>query len=126
MFARAESSGGIVARTTAHGEATIMKVMARSREEVGSAPNASGIRNTAGVAATMPSEYRRSTFSMKSWVGALVSDASSTMRTIRAITESEASRATSTFSAPVPLRVPAKTSSPVSLTTGRGSPVIVA
>lgn len=48
------------------------------------------------------------------------------MATIRAITESEASRSTFTRKAPVPLRVPAKTSSPASFATGSGSPVMVA
>ncbi len=125
-LAMADSSGGMVARTTAHGEATIMKVMARSSEPVNAAPSASGTANTARVAATMPREYRCSTFSMNSWVGALVSEASSTMATIRAITESVASRSTRMRSAPVPLRVPANTSSPGRLATGRGSPVMVA
>ncbi len=55
-FAIADSSGGMVASTTAHGEATIMKVMARSSESVSAAPNASGTANTASVAATMPIE----------------------------------------------------------------------
>ncbi len=63
---------------------------------------------------------------MNNWVGALVSDASSTICTIRAITESAASRSTSMRSAPVPLRVPANTSSPGSFATGSGSPVMVA
>jgi hypothetical protein len=63
---------------------------------------------------------------MNSWVGALVSEASSTIFTIRAITESAGSRSTRTRRAPVPSTVPANTSSPVCLATGRGSPVIVA
>ena len=45
---------------------------------------------------------------------------------MRAITESAASRSTRTRSAPVPLRVPANTSSPGCLATGSGSPVMVA
>ncbi len=63
---------------------------------------------------------------MNNWVGALVSEASSTIFTIRAITESDGSRSTRTRRAPVPLTVPAKTSSPTCLATGRGSPVMVA
>ena len=55
-LAMADSSGGIVASTTAHGEATIMKVMARRSAPVRSAPKASGTAKTARVAATMPSE----------------------------------------------------------------------
>ena len=42
-LAIADSSGGMVASTTAHGEATIMKVIARSSAPVRSAPKASGI-----------------------------------------------------------------------------------
>ncbi len=53
-LAMADSSGGIVARTTAQGEATIMKVMARSRASVRSAPKASGTPKTARVATTTP------------------------------------------------------------------------
>ena len=41
-FAIVESSGGIVASTTAHGEATIMKVMARSSVGSKAAPRAAG------------------------------------------------------------------------------------
>lgn len=52
--AMAESSGGMVARTTAHGEATIMKVIARSSAPVRSAPKASGTAKTVSVAATTP------------------------------------------------------------------------
>ncbi|GAA1550157.1 hypothetical protein GCM10009678_36360 [Actinomadura kijaniata] len=63
---------------------------------------------------------------MNSWVGALVSDASATMATIRAMTVSDGSRSTRTRSAPVPFRVPANTSSPARLSTGSGSPVMVA
>lgn len=124
--AMADSSGGMVARTTAHGEATIMKVIARSSAPVRSAPRASGTAKTASVAATTPTAYRCSTFSMNSCVGALVREASSTRVTIRAITESAGSRSTRTRRAPVPLRVPAKTSSPGVFRTGSGSPVMVA
>ena len=49
---------------------------------------------------------------MNSCVFALVADACSTMATIRATTVSPAARLTRTRSAPVPLRVPANTSSP--------------
>ena len=55
-LAIADSSGGMVASTTAHGDATIMKVMARSRVGCRAAPNASGTRNRASVAATTPTE----------------------------------------------------------------------
>lgn len=55
-LAMAESSGGMVARTTAHGEATIMKVMARSRASVRPAPKASGMPKTARVATTTLTE----------------------------------------------------------------------
>ncbi len=55
-LAMAESRGGMVASTTAHGEATIMNVMARSSASVSRSPKASGTRKTARVAATMPSE----------------------------------------------------------------------
>lgn len=63
---------------------------------------------------------------MNSCVGALVPEASSTIFTIRAITESAGSRSTRTRRAPVPLTVPANTSSPECFATGRGSPVMVA
>ena len=69
----------MVASTTAHGEATIMNVIARSSVGSKAAPSASGIPKRARVEATTPTEYRCSTFSMKSWVRALVSEASSTM-----------------------------------------------
>ena len=55
-LAIAASSGGIVARTTAQGEATIMNVMARSRVGWNAAPASSGTANSSSVAATMPSE----------------------------------------------------------------------
>ena len=60
----AASSGGMVARTTAQGEATIMKVIARSSARCSWSPASNGTANTAIVAATMPIEYRCSTFSM--------------------------------------------------------------
>lgn len=63
---------------------------------------------------------------MNNWVGALVRAASSVMATIRAMTDSEASRSTATLSVPVPFSVPANTSSPGSFAVGRGSPVMVA
>src|SRR5579863_10517285 len=63
---------------------------------------------------------------MNSCVFALVADACSTMATIRATTVSDAARVTRTRSAPVPLRVPANTSSPGFLAAGSGSPVMVA
>lgn len=47
---------GIVDSTTAQGEATIMKVIARSRAGCNAEPNASGTAKTARVAATMPIE----------------------------------------------------------------------
>ena len=50
------SSGGIVASTTAHGEATIMKVIARSRVGWNAAPASSGTANRSTVAVTMPIE----------------------------------------------------------------------
>ena len=103
-----------------------MKVIARSRVGWNAAPASSGITNSSSVAVTMASEYRCSTFSMNSCVLALVADACSTMATIRATTVSEAERPTRTRSAPVPLRVPANTSSPGFFVTGSGSPVIVA
>ncbi len=55
-FAMADSSGGMVESTTAHGEATIMKVMARSSAERSPSPRANGTRKTARVARTMPRE----------------------------------------------------------------------
>ena len=55
-LAMADSSGGMVASTTAHGEATIMKVIARSKVERRSCPSASGTKNRASVAATMSTE----------------------------------------------------------------------
>lgn len=125
-LAIADSSGGMVDRTTAHGEATIMNVIARSSADWRVSPRASGTQKTARVAMTMPIEYRCSIFSMNNWVGALVSEASSTIFTIRAITESAGSRSTRTRRAPVPFTVPANTSSPACLATGNGSPVIVA
>ena len=125
-LAIAESSGGMVASTTAHGEATIMNVIARSSDAWNASPASSGTVKSSTVAVTMPREYRCSTFSMNSWVRALVPDASSTMAAMRAITVSVAARLTLTVSAPVPFMVPANTSSPGSLTAGSGSPVIVA
>ncbi|MBL7623814.1 hypothetical protein I7331_32125 [Frankia sp. AgB1.8] len=55
-LATADNSSGIVASTTAHGEATIMKVIARRRQLVTAAPKVSGIRKTVRVAKTMPIE----------------------------------------------------------------------
>ena len=55
-LAIAHSRGGMVASTTAHGEATIMKVMARNSVERRSAPSASGTANSARVAATTTTE----------------------------------------------------------------------
>ncbi len=52
----AASSGGLVASTTAHGEATIMKVIARSRVGWNAEPSRSGIANNSSVALTMPIE----------------------------------------------------------------------
>ena len=46
----------MVARTTAHGEATIMKVIARSSVGWNAAPASSGTANSSRVAVTMPSE----------------------------------------------------------------------
>ncbi len=57
-LAIADSSGGMVDSTTAHGEATIMNVIARSRADWSPSPKASGIAKTASVAITMPIEYR--------------------------------------------------------------------
>jgi hypothetical protein len=111
----------MVASTTAHGEATIMKVMARSSVSVRSAPKANGAANSRSVTATTPMEWRCSTFSMNNWVGALVRDASATMATMRAITESEGSRPTRTVNAPAPLSVPANTSSPAAFMKKRSS-----
>jgi hypothetical protein len=47
-----DSSGGMVARTTAHGEATIMYVMARRSVGRRDAPNASGTAKTTRVVRT--------------------------------------------------------------------------
>lgn len=55
-LAMAASSGGMVASTTAQGEATIMKVIARSSVGWNAAPAARGIANSSSVAVTMPSE----------------------------------------------------------------------
>ena len=55
-FAMVESSGGMVARTTAQGDATIMKVIARRRVGSKAAPKARGTMNRARVATTMPTE----------------------------------------------------------------------
>ena len=55
-LAIAASSGGMVARTTAQGEATIMKVIARSRVGWNGAPAISGTANKSRVAVTMPRE----------------------------------------------------------------------
>lgn len=63
---------------------------------------------------------------MNSCVFALLSEACCTIATIRATTLSEGARSARTRNAPVPLRVPANTSSPAALNTGSGSPVIVA
>ncbi|VEG47547.1 Uncharacterised protein [Mycolicibacterium chitae] len=125
-LAIAESIGGIVDSTNAHGDATIMNVIARSSVDSRSAPSSSGIVNRATVAATMPTEYRCSTFSMNNCILALLALASATIATMRAITMSAAGRDTRTRRVPVPLTVPAKTSSPGCLVTGSGSPVMVA
>ena len=53
-LAMVASSGGMVARTTAQGEATIMNVIARSNVGSNSAPKASGIVNSASVETTTP------------------------------------------------------------------------
>jgi len=55
-FAIAASSGGIVASTTAHGEATIMNVIARSNVGSSGAPASSGTAKIARVATTTPIE----------------------------------------------------------------------
>jgi hypothetical protein len=55
-LAMVESSGGIVARTTAQGEATIMNVIARSNVGSKAAPSANGTKNSASVATTTPTE----------------------------------------------------------------------
>lgn len=55
-LAIADSSGGMVDSTSAHGEATIMNVIARSRVDCRSAPSSSGMVNSAIVATTMPIE----------------------------------------------------------------------
>jgi hypothetical protein len=52
----AESSGGMVASTTAQGDATIMKVMARSSVGSRAAPKSSGPPNSVRVAATTVTE----------------------------------------------------------------------
>lgn len=52
----ADSSGGMVDSTSAHGEATIMNVIARNRVGCKSAPHSSGITNRATVAVTMATE----------------------------------------------------------------------
>lgn len=63
---------------------------------------------------------------MKSWVRALLALASATIAAIRAMTVSAAGRVTRRRSVPVPLTVPAKTSSPGFLSAGSGSPVMCA
>ena len=55
-LAIADSSGGMVASTTAHGDATNSKVMARSSAPRRSAPNSSGRVNRASVATTTITE----------------------------------------------------------------------
>ncbi len=55
-LAIADSSGGMVASTTAHGDATIMNVMARSNTGCSWAPRASGMAMSATVATTTPTE----------------------------------------------------------------------
>mgnify|MGYP006870682133 CR=1 FL=1 len=52
----AASSGGMVASTTAQGDATIMKVMARSRVGSNSAPTSIGMPSSARVTTTTPTE----------------------------------------------------------------------
>ena len=52
----ADSIGGIVESTTAHGDATIMNVIARSSVDCRSAPAASGTANNATVATTTTTE----------------------------------------------------------------------
>ncbi len=121
------SRGGIVGRTTAQGEATIMKGHGAQQGVRRSAPKASGLpkdREGGGHPRRPRSAFRSSRWN--SCVGALVRDASSTRVTMRAMTESAGSRSTRTRRAPVPLRVPAKTSSPGRLRTGEDSPVMVA
>ncbi|CKV17389.1 Uncharacterised protein [Mycobacterium tuberculosis] len=46
----------MVASTTAHGDATIMNVMARSNARCRVSPHSGGTANTARVTATMPIE----------------------------------------------------------------------
>lgn len=52
----ADSNGGMVASTTAQGDATIMKVIARSRVGCRAVPIRRGTAKRATVAATMPTE----------------------------------------------------------------------
>ena len=63
---------------------------------------------------------------MNSCFSALVSDACSTMVTMRAMIVSDGSTSILIRSAPVPLMVPANTSSPTDFETGTDSPVIEA
>lgn len=46
----------MVARTTPHGDATIMKVMARSRVGDNAAPNSTGTTSSSKVTVTIPTE----------------------------------------------------------------------
>ena len=124
-LAIAASSGGMVASTTAQGEATIMNVIARSSVGRSGPPKASGTANSSTVAATITAEYRCSTRSMNNCRRALLAEACSTRATMRAIADSSAGRLTRTRSAP-PFIVPANTSSPACLGTGSASPVMVA
>src|SRR6202040_2862590 len=71
-LAMAANKGGMVASTTAHGEATIMNVMALSSDGWTAAPRTSGMKNTASVAVTTAIEYNCSTFSMNSCALALL------------------------------------------------------
>ncbi|AGC63039.1 hypothetical protein MULP_03334 [Mycobacterium liflandii 128FXT] len=55
-LAIAESNGGMVASTTAHGEATIINVIARNKTTCTGVPNISGMAINASVAMTTPME----------------------------------------------------------------------
>jgi len=116
--------------TSAHGQAMISSVSPRysqprpSGVSQNEAPaSRGGSRATPAASATTTGVYQRAKRSMKRWLGARLAWASSTMWMMRLRVLSAARRVTRTSSAPAPLIVPAKTSSPAALSTGTLSPV---
>ena len=117
--------------TSAQGQAITSSASARYSQPVspgrlknGCPKSSGGTTATNAAITTINGVYTCAKRSMKRWVGARTLCACSIMRMMRWMVVSCTSRVTSTISAPLPLTVPANTSSPGSFSTGTLSPVI--